>query len=87
MGANSTIVCGVTIGKYAFVGAGAVVIRDIPDFALALGVPATIKGWMCACGTKLELGTDPFSIEKTECKKCRKKYEKEGMAIRENIGE
>ena len=54
LGANCTIVCGVTIGQYAFVGAGAVVTRDVPDFALVVGNPARIIGWMCACGNRLE---------------------------------
>ena len=49
-------VCGATIGRYAFVGAGAVVTRDIPDFALVVGNPARIAGWMCACGAKLATG-------------------------------
>lgn len=55
LGANCTIVCGVTIGAYAFVGAGAVVQRDIPDFALVVGVPARQIGWMSAFGEKLDL--------------------------------
>ena len=53
LGANSTIVCGHEIGAYAFVGAGAVVTRDVPPFALVLGNPARLAGWMCACGVKL----------------------------------
>jgi UDP-2-acetamido-3-amino-2,3-dideoxy-glucuronate N-acetyltransferase len=55
LGANCTIVCGVTIGQYAFVGAGAVVNRDVPDFALMLGVPARHAGWMSRHGERLEL--------------------------------
>jgi UDP-2-acetamido-3-amino-2,3-dideoxy-glucuronate N-acetyltransferase len=55
LGANSTIVCGVTIGRYAFIGAGAVVTKDIPDFALVVGNPARRTGWMCRCGIKLRL--------------------------------
>lgn len=53
LGANCTIVCGVTIGHYAFIGAGAVVTKDVPDFALMTGVPATHKGWMSAYGERL----------------------------------
>ena len=54
LGANCTVVCGVTVGAYAFVGAGAVVNRDVPDHALMLGVPARRRGWMCRCGVQLE---------------------------------
>ena len=56
LGANSTIVCGHTIGAYAFVGAGAVVTKDVPDYALVVGNPARIVGWMCRCGVKLAGG-------------------------------
>jgi UDP-2-acetamido-3-amino-2,3-dideoxy-glucuronate N-acetyltransferase len=55
LGANSTIVCGVTIGEYAFVGAGSVVNRDVPDFALVVGVPAQQIGWMSRFGERLDL--------------------------------
>ncbi|MGO3841496.1 MAG: acyltransferase [Alcaligenes pakistanensis] len=55
LGANCTIVCGVTIGKFAFVGAGAVVNTDVPDYALMLGVPARHKGWMSEFGEQLDL--------------------------------
>lgn len=69
LGANATIVCGNTIGSYAFVGAGAVVTRDIPDYALVYGNPARIKGWMCSCGVKLE----PRNNNVT-CSICKKSY-------------
>lgn len=55
LGANCTIVCGVTIGAYAFVGAGAVINRDVPDFALMVGVPSRQIGWMSAYGEQLDL--------------------------------
>jgi UDP-2-acetamido-3-amino-2,3-dideoxy-glucuronate N-acetyltransferase len=55
LGANCTIVCGVTVGRYAFIGAGAVVNRDVPDFALMLGVPARQAGWMSRYGERLDL--------------------------------
>ncbi|GIL15776.1 MAG: N-acetyltransferase [Chloroflexota bacterium] len=54
IGANATIVCGVTIGRYAFVGAGAVVAEDVADYALVLGVPARQKGWMSRHGHRLQ---------------------------------
>jgi UDP-2-acetamido-3-amino-2,3-dideoxy-glucuronate N-acetyltransferase len=53
LGANCTIVCGITIGRYAFIGAGAVVTKDVPDYGLAVGSPAKITGWVCECGLKL----------------------------------
>ena len=53
LGANCTIVCGTTIGRYAFVGAGSVVTKDVPDYACVMGSPARISGWMCECGAKL----------------------------------
>lgn len=69
LGANSTIVCGVTIGQYAFVGAGAVVTKDVPAFALVTGVPAKISGWVCRCGVKL-----PFEGETLTCSTCGRRY-------------
>lgn len=54
IGANSTIVCGITIGRYAFIGAGAVVCDDVPDYALMLGVPARQNGWMSRHGNRLQ---------------------------------
>ena len=59
LGANCTVVCGHTIGRYAFVGAGAVVTRDVPDYALIVGNPGRIAGWMCECGVKLAPGATP----------------------------
>jgi UDP-2-acetamido-3-amino-2,3-dideoxy-glucuronate N-acetyltransferase len=68
LGANSTVVCGHTIGRYAFVGAGAVVTRDVPDYALVVGNPARIAGWMCQCGAKLATGpTQPKTARCSEC--------------------
>jgi len=56
LGANCTIVCGVTIGEHAFVAAGAVITKDVPPFALMAGVPARRMGWMCRCGERLADG-------------------------------
>jgi UDP-2-acetamido-3-amino-2,3-dideoxy-glucuronate N-acetyltransferase len=55
IGANATIVCGVTLGEYCFIGAGAVVRSDVPAYALMVGVPARRVGWMCQCGIRLQL--------------------------------
>ncbi|NIM18011.1 MAG: N-acetyltransferase [Candidatus Aminicenantes bacterium] len=81
LGANSTILCGTTIGKYAFVGAGAVVTRDVPDYGLMLGTPAKLFGWMCACATKLDMTPDPESEETVACKKCGRRYIKKGHSV------
>ncbi len=83
LGANSTIICGIIIGKYAFVGAGALVNKNIPDYALVYGIPAQIRGWMCDCGVKLDLTNSPDSEERAECPKCRRTYEKEEMTVAE----
>ena len=66
LGANSTILCGITIGEYAFVGAGAVVTKDVPDHSLVVGAPARHVGWMCRCGPKL-LKTQLGLFECPEC--------------------
>ncbi len=79
LGANSTIVCGHIIGKYAFVGAGAVVTKGIPDYAIVVGNPAKILGWMCMCGMKLALDINPAKTADTTCIKCGRKYHKEGF--------
>jgi UDP-2-acetamido-3-amino-2,3-dideoxy-glucuronate N-acetyltransferase len=78
LGANSTIVCGHNIGRFAFVGAGAVVTKDIPDFALVVGNPARIVGWMSEAGKKLVFGKDGFAT----CEKSGKRYKmKDGRAV------
>jgi UDP-2-acetamido-3-amino-2,3-dideoxy-glucuronate N-acetyltransferase len=74
IGANATVVCGHTIGRYAFVGAGAVVTRDVPDFALVLGNPARISGWICACGVRLELEAALKDGTAIECRSCNGAY-------------
>jgi UDP-2-acetamido-3-amino-2,3-dideoxy-glucuronate N-acetyltransferase len=76
LGANSTIVCGITIGRYAFVGAGAVVTRDVADYALVVGNPARRTGWMCRCGVKLEV-----SGASTACGACGAKYTMHGGVL------
>jgi len=77
IGANATIVCGNTIGRFSFIGAGAVITEDVPDFALVYGNPGRIHGWMCACGIKLLF--PPSSKKKAQsatCSACGKLYEK-----------
>lgn len=71
IGANATIVCGHTIGRYAFIGAGAVVTKDVPDHALIVGNPGRVSGWMCACGVKLAL-----QGEEAHCGSCGNAYKK-----------
>ena len=65
LGANSTIICGLRIGRYAFVGAGAVVTKDVPDYALVIGNPARIKGWVSEAGKRLEFNDEGIAF----CKK------------------
>jgi UDP-2-acetamido-3-amino-2,3-dideoxy-glucuronate N-acetyltransferase len=75
IGANATIVCGATLGEYAFIGAGAVVTKDVPPYALMAGVPARRIGWMCQCGERLTdsgVGT---------CSSCGTTYERSGDGI------
>lgn len=79
LGANSTIVCGVTIGRHAFVGAGSVVTKDVPDFALVIGNPARIVGWVSEAGKKLEFDRDGFAF----CEKSKKKYKFENGRVTE----
>lgn len=80
LGANATIVCGVTIGRYAFVGAGAVVTRDVPDYALAYGNPARLRGWVCSCGVALEFILHG-AAELARCSSCKLPYVKRGIEI------
>ena len=80
IGANATIVCGHDIGRYAFVGAGSVVTKDVPDYAMVYGSPAKVQGYICQCGEKLS-----FVSEKTECSACGKRYFKERSVVKEII--
>ena len=75
LGANCTIVCGTTIGQYAFIGAGAVVTKDVPDYGLAVGAPAKITGWVCECGLKLSWKDDSASCT------CGKQFSKARTGI------
>ncbi len=74
LGANSTILCGVTIGRYALIGAGSVVTKDVPDYALVTGVPARRTGWACHCGVSLPKST-------LVCPACTNEYRIESGAV------
>jgi UDP-2-acetamido-3-amino-2,3-dideoxy-glucuronate N-acetyltransferase len=80
VGANATIVCGVTLGRYCFVGAGSVVTRDVPDYALIYGNPSRVQGWMCQCGVRLEFEMID-GREQAVCPECGDKYLKEEQVI------
>ena len=69
LGANCTIICGLTIGRYALVGAGAVVTKNVPDYALVVGVPARVRGWVCECGENMT-----FKGKAAICMTCSKCY-------------
>ena len=84
IGANATVVCGHTIGRYSFIGAGAVVTRDVPDYAMVVGNPGRVAGWMCQCGVKLDLSCDVASNERATCGACGTNYVKEGGSITES---
>jgi UDP-2-acetamido-3-amino-2,3-dideoxy-glucuronate N-acetyltransferase len=76
IGANATIVCGITVGRYAFVGAGAVVTHDVKPFALVVGVPARQIGWICRCGVGLH-------VEHGRCAECGRTYRYDGDELLE----
>jgi len=78
LGANCTIICGITIGRYAFIGAGAVVNKNVPDHAIVVGNTAKQIGWVCECGESL--------LDDFECLSCGKQYRKENdeLALNKN---
>jgi UDP-2-acetamido-3-amino-2,3-dideoxy-glucuronate N-acetyltransferase len=77
IGANATVVCGHTVGRCAFIGAGTVVTKDVPDYALIIGVPGRIAGYMCECGIKLA-----FKKDSAVCASCTKRYIKKGDIVK-----
>lgn len=82
IGANATIVCGTTLGRYCFVGAGAVVTKDVPDYALVYGTPARVRGWICQCGEQLT-----FEGERAVCSGCGDTYRKRDSVVSPERGE
>lgn len=91
IGANATIVCGNKIGKWAFIGAGSVVTKDIPNYALVVGVPGKVIGWVCECGNKLCFKSRISANKKTnerECAKChvcKNEYVKQDMIVTKTL--
>jgi len=82
IGANATLRCGLTVGRWAMIGMGSVVTKDVPDFALVYGVPAKQRGWVCACGERLEL---PLEGEAMWTCKCGGAYRLEADRVRETL--
>ena len=76
LGANATLICGHTVGRFAFIGAGAVVTKDVPDYALVLGAPARIAGWMCECGVRLKVHRGLGA-----CPDCQRQYTIDGERV------
>ena len=83
IGANATIVCGYNLGEYCFVGAGAVVSRDVPAYALVVGVPARQRGWVCQCGEKLDAPlAAPDAEVRVRCADCGTEFVLAGDRLR-----
>jgi UDP-2-acetamido-3-amino-2,3-dideoxy-glucuronate N-acetyltransferase len=74
LGANCTVVCGHTVGRYAFVGAGSVVTRDVPDYALVVGNPARVSAWVCECGVKIGAASSGGGTGVSTCASCGLTY-------------
>jgi UDP-2-acetamido-3-amino-2,3-dideoxy-glucuronate N-acetyltransferase len=79
IGANATILCGTTIGEYAFVGAGAVVLKDVPAYGLIVGNPGRLAGWMCRCGERIAFAV---ATHHGTCGACGRVYERQGDRVR-----
>ena len=80
VGANATLVCGITLGRYCFIGAGAVVTRSVPDFGLVYGNPGRVQGWMCQCGVRLAFELHD-GLEQAVCRECGERYVKKGQIV------
>ena len=80
IGANATILCGITIGRHSFIGAASVVTKNVPDYGLGYGNPAMLKGWVCVCGKKLEGKNQEWM-----CPDCQKAYDINGQKVTAKI--
>ena len=83
IGANATIVCGNTLGQYCFIGAGTVVTRDVPDYALIVGNPGKLRGYVCYCGDKLEITPQQDGVADSACSSCGRHYSKQNGIVTE----
>ncbi len=80
IGANATVLCGITLGCYCFIGAGAVVTKDVPDYALVYGNPGRIQGWMCQCGLRLNF-VEEAGESHAVCSQCGSRYIKQALLV------
>ena len=76
IGANATVICGYTLGRYCFIGAGAVVTSDVPDYALIVGNPGRLRGFVCRCGDKLPIRVDVGDVIDVACNSCGTRFRK-----------
>ena len=87
IGANATIVCGITLGKYSFIGAGAVVTKDVPAYGLIVGNPGRLRGYVCWCGCKLSLSVNNEDPQDAVCGECGRTYERRDGIVSERGAE
>jgi UDP-2-acetamido-3-amino-2,3-dideoxy-glucuronate N-acetyltransferase len=83
IGANATVICGHTLGRFCFIGAGTVVTRDVPDYGLLVGNPGRLKGYVCYCGDKLGIGVANENVEPCECQSCGRSFMKKNGQVME----
>lgn len=83
IGANATVICGNTLGRYCFIGAGTVVTREVPDYGLVVGNPGRLRGFVCYCGNRLDLDTSEASDGEATCGACGRKFIKSSGQVTE----
>ena len=83
IGANATVVCGNTLGRFCFIGAGTVVTKDVPDYGMVVGNPGRLRGFACYCGDKLPITAQPKDADEIACASCGAKYESKDGLIKE----